>query len=303
MPILLDYSAIAMATMFSKIVDPKKPQEDLVRHLILNTIRMYNLKFRDKCGDTVICCDGGSWRKEVFPQYKAARTTAKNADEPTADWPEFYRIMNLVRDELAEHFPYRVVGIAGAEGDDVIATLTTTAAVLKEKVMIVSRDHDFFQLQTYDNVAQFDPVTKKLVRPEQSPGRYAFEQILKGCGGDGIPNVLSKDDVFVTGTRQTPLSKKKIDFWWDNKERLGHTSVMPEEIYRNFMRNRTLVDFSGIPERIRAGVLTKYRECEVVPNSKVFPFLVSKRCKNLLECAGDFLPISKTPTTKYEFQL
>ena len=122
--------------------------------------------------------------------------------------------------------------------------------------------------------------------------------------GDGVPNVLSKDDVFVTGTRQTPLSKKKIDIWWENKDKLTDPSVMPSDIYRNFVRNKTLVDFSGIPERVRCEVLRRYTHAPVVPNSKVFPFLISKGCKNLLECAGDFFPpISKNPTSQYEFAL
>ena len=48
--------------------------EDLVRHMVLNSLRGHNKKFRKEYGDMVIACDSGNvWRRQAFPNYKAGR--------------------------------------------------------------------------------------------------------------------------------------------------------------------------------------------------------------------------------------
>ena len=71
--IIVDYNAIAIAGV---ITQKMQIDEHLIRHMILNTIRMYNKKFRKEYGQMVIACDHSSWRREVFPQYKASRKKA-----------------------------------------------------------------------------------------------------------------------------------------------------------------------------------------------------------------------------------
>ena len=66
--ILLDFNQIAI----SNIIAQKLTDEDMIRNCILNSIRMYNLKYRNKYGEMVICCDGpNTWRKQFYPYYKA----------------------------------------------------------------------------------------------------------------------------------------------------------------------------------------------------------------------------------------
>ena len=60
-------------------------------------------------------------------------------------------------------------------------------------------------------VQQYNPVLSKFVGTGETPSIYIKEHILKGDRSDGVPNVLSDDNVFVEGRRQRPLSKKKID--------------------------------------------------------------------------------------------
>ena len=205
--IIMDYNGIAIGN----IMINKDNDEDMIRHMILNTIRMYKVKFQKEYGDVVIACDGiNNWRKEVFPQYKANRK--KTRDTSDFDWNEAFRILNTVREELRENFPYKVIHVDGCEADDIIGTLVenTNEFGNHEKVMIISADKDFAQLQKFDNVAQFSPLTKKFVK-EEHPRRFLLEHIIKGDTGDGVSNVLSNDDVFVEGIRQTPVSKKKME--------------------------------------------------------------------------------------------
>ena len=248
---------------------------------------MYNLKYREKYGKMVIACDGGSWRKDYYPQYKAARR--KNREESSMDWKEIFRILNNVKAEIVEHLPYTVVQTDKAEADDVIAALVETTQEFGnyEPVMIISADKDFIQLQRYDNVAQWSPMTKKLI-VDKNPTRYLLEHVLKGDSGDGVPNVLSPDNTFTDSIRQTALRATKIDEWIAADKAGTLQSVMPEETYRNYIRNRTVIDLERVPTEVRDAILTEYNSAPVKNNSKVLNYLISKRCNMLISSASEF---------------
>lgn len=280
--ILVDLSAVAFAAYYTlNVLDEK-----FYRHVVLNTLRSYNVKYRQKYGQMVICTDTGNyWRKEVFPPYKASRHTARENDE--VDWKEVFRIMNVVRDEIREFMPWKMISVPRTESDDVIAALVemTQEFGKTEPVMIISADGDFAQLQRHSNVSQFSPQTKKAVK-DVTAGRNLREKILRGDSGDGIPNVLSGDTCFIDKVRQTPLSSKKLEHWISNWDTLQEH--MDEKTYRNFQRNRRLIDFTQIPEDIRAAVVAKYEETPVPPKSRVYNYLVTRRCSNLISSASDF---------------
>jgi len=285
--IIVDYSGVAMASMFAQRSDTV--DEGLIRHQILNTLRMYNVKYRAKYGKMILACDGGSWRKNVFAEYKASRKT--NREASPIDWKEVWRVINLVREEIAENLPFKVVQVSGAEADDVIAALVETTQEFgnSEPVMIVSADKDFIQLQKYNNVSQFSPMTKKLIT-DKNPRKYLIEHILRGDSGDGVPNVLSPDDVFIDAAkRQTPLKAKKVDEWIANYSKLEE--VMDHDTYRNFIRNRRCIDLSYIPKEVSAEIIAAYEAQEDTPNTKVFNYLIAKRCKMLVSCAAEFFSI------------
>jgi hypothetical protein len=278
--ILIDYSGIAISNIFAQKVTVS---EDMVRHMILNSLRMYNLKYRKEYGTMVLACDGGSWRKQIYPQYKANRKTSRDASG--LDWQEFFRILGMVRDEVKEHLPYKVVHIQGIEADDIIGTLTEKTQNFgeNEPVMIISADKDFIQLQQYSNVRQFSPMTKAFVK-EKDATQYLFEHIIRGDSGDGIPNVLSPDNTFVDKIRQKPISAKKIEQWGASRNALD--KVMDESTYRNFQRNQALIDLSKVPQDKKALIINTFES--VKPNSNVLNYLISKRCTQLIECAEEF---------------
>jgi 5'-3' exonuclease len=278
--ILIDYSGIAISNIFAQKVTVS---EDMVRHMILNSLRMYNLKHRKEYGQMILACDGGSWRKEIYPQYKANRKTSRDASG--LDWKEFFRILGMVRDEIKENFPYKVVHIQGVEADDVIGTLTerTQNFGMHEPVMIISADKDFIQLQQYSNVKQYSPMTKSFVK-EKEPFKYLCEHIMRGDSGDGIPNVLSQDNTFVDKIRQKPISTKKIEQWIASYDSLD--KVMDQETYRNFQRNTALIDLSKVPQDKKDLIINTFDS--VKTNSTILNYLISKRCTQLIECAEEF---------------
>tara|TARA_A100001035_G_scaffold263035_1_gene243262 strand:+ start:655 stop:1506 length:852 start_codon:yes stop_codon:yes gene_type:complete len=282
--ILIDYNAVAIGNL---VVQRLNVDENLIRHMILNSIRMYRQKFQNEYGEVVIVADGaGNWRRDVFPQYKYKRR--KNREESSIDWNEAFRIINMVRDEIRDHFPYKVMHMPKCEADDVIAKLAleTQEFGKHEPVMIISADHDFIQLHKYDNIKQYSPMLKKFVK-DKNPRLYSMTHIFKGDGGDGVPNVLSDDNVFVDERRQTPVTKKKLDVWLEAEDL---QKVMGDTIYRNYLRNKKMIDLTETPDAIKEEIINSFESQDPKKNKgKVFPYLVQKRCKRLVECVQEFI--------------
>ena len=279
--ILIDYNGIAVSNAVAMGLGV---DEDTIRHMILNSIRIHRVKHNAKCGEVVICCDARNyWRRDDFPAYKHSRKKAMSASK--LDWTELFRVIEMVLKELEENFPYKVIRIDRCEADDIIGELCeyTQEFGQYEKVMIISGDKDFAQLQKYDNVAQYAPVQRKFIK-EDNPKQFLDEHVLKGDTSDGVPNVLSADDCFVEGTRQTPLRKKLFDQLVADPKALG------EEVYRNIQRNRRLIDLSETPDSLKKDIINSFTSQDPSANKgKVLNYLIDKRCRLLTEIAGDFI--------------
>ena len=279
--IIIDYNGIAIANI---MVQKLAIDENVIRHMILNSIRMYRKRFGKEYGEVVLCSDaGGNWRKELFPQYKASRK--KTRDKSSMNWEEVFRITSMVREEIRENFPYKVMHIEGCEADDCIAQLVeeTQEFGKAEDVMIISSDKDFAQLQRYNNVKQYSPMQKKFI-VEKNPRVVLEEHILQGDTSDGVPNVLSPDNTFTDGLRQTPLRKKLRDLLVEDPHSQG------DEIYRNYLRNKKMIDLRECPDTIKTDIINKFDNQDQIGNkAKVFPFLVNKQCRLLLENVQEFI--------------
>ena len=277
--ILLDYNGIAISNIMAQRLGEN---EDMIRHMILNTIRMYKHKFRGH-GDIVIVTDaGGNWRKDVFPEYKVNRK--KTRDASSVDWERLFEITNMVFDEITENFPYRTMKVWGTEADDCIAQICigTQEFGAYEDIMIVSADKDFAQLQKYKNVKQYSPMTKKFIH-EEDPRGFLLEHILKGDTSDGVPNVLSDDKVFVEGRRQGVMSAKKKAILSEDINAMG------EEVVRNFQRNERMIDLTKCPDKLVIDIKEHFnKQAPHANKGKVFPYLVNKQCRRLLEVVEEF---------------
>jgi len=257
--------------------------EDLVRHMVLNSLRSYKTKFSKDFGELVLCYDDKHcWRKDYFPYYKQNRKKARS--ESSLDWNELFDILTKIQNELEENFPYKVLKINGAEADDIIAILSnkiSSTPNLYEEILIISGDKDFIQLHQSDNVKQYSPTLKKFV-VDENPEQYKFEHIIRGDKGDGVPNVLSQDTVFVEDLRQRPITKKKLTEWKEN-------GIPEGEIKRNYQRNKTLIDFDSIPNELGELIYNMWVD-KITQNdkSKILPYFMKHRLKELTEKLGDF---------------
>ena len=277
--ILVDYSGIAMGALFAR---GGGEDEGLIRHFILNSLRMYNVKHRDEYGRMIVCGDGGSWRKDYYPEYKASRKKSRDADGK--DWDSIFGCLNKIKAEFKENLPYKYLEVYGCEADDIIATLCKNITFFNEneKIMIVSGDKDFIQLQKYPNVSQYSPILKKMVNGH-NPNTYIKEHILKGDTSDGVPNVLSPDNTFVDGIRQRPLGRKKIENWLDI-----HIDDLPDEVKRNYQRNATLINLDNVPEELEMEIMKTYKEAPCGDRSKLLNYFIQSRLKNLTNEIGEF---------------
>lgn len=283
--IILDINQVMLSNLMMQMGSHTnmKIDENLVRHMILNSIRMYNNKFREEYGEMVIACDNKHyWRREVYPYYKANRKKARDATD--LDWNAIFDCMKNIRAELSEYFPYPVVNAAGAEADDVIATLVEKHADdFSTPILILSGDKDFIQLQQYRNVKQYDPIRKKYIT-HNDPVMYIKEHIIKGDAGDGIPNFLSPDNCLVVGTRQKPITTKKLEAWL----RMLPEQFGDETMLRNYKRNQQLIDLSFIPQEVKQRVINEYDAQSGKDRSKLFNYFVTHKLKNLMENINEF---------------
>lgn len=282
--IIMDLSQVMISNLMIQLGNHTNAdiEEDLLRHMVLNSVRAYNVKFKNEFGEMIIACDAGNnWRRQVFPYYKANRR--KNREKSEINWNSVFETLNKVRDELKDYFPYRVLRVDGAEADDIIGTLAQTYGNTNEKILILSGDKDFVQLQAYMNVQQFDPVQKKW-RKTNDVDKFMKEHIIRGDTGDGVPNFLSADDTFVVGARQKPISQKKLDQWLDADPK----EFCDENMLRGYLRNQQLVDLNFIPPDIKKEVLVQYEQQAGKGRDKLFNYFIERRLKLLLESINEF---------------
>lgn len=293
--ILIDYSQTIISNLMAEIGNRTdvEIEVDLLRHMVVNSIRGHQLKFGKEYGEIVIACDGKRyWRKQSFPYYKANRKKSREASG--FNWPLIFDTINLLKEELITFFPYRVIEVDGAEADDVIATLVEWSDIndLKEgtlfatpkPLLIISGDHDFIQLQRFKHVKQYSPVMKKFITSDRIPENYVIEHIIKGDKGDGVPNVLSTDNTFITGERQKNIMSVKLEEW------IKDPSSMPtDEVFkRNYDRNKMLVDFACIPEPVKEEIINTYTNTPYGDKSKLLSYFISNRMKLMVEHLGEF---------------
>jgi hypothetical protein len=281
--IIFDFNQVAISSLMEQIGSSKKPvEESLVRHMILNVIRTYVKKFKATHGpEVVIACDNKHyWRRDIFPQYKASRK--KNRDASGHDWASIFECLHKIKEELKEYSPYKVVDVDTCEADDIIAVLSTKYAA-HGKVMILSSDKDFAQLQRYPNIEQFSPILKKFIK-EQLPAAQLKQMIIRGDKGDGIPNILSPDNVFTEGGRQKPITEVKIIQWMNQQPE----DFCVGEMLRNYKRNEMLIDLSKIPTDLQEKILDKYDSVQPKTRQVFMNYMINNRLKNLIEVIDEF---------------
>jgi len=297
--ILSDFSQLAisgiMATLTPKEINDPDSIND-IRTIILSQILSLKTKFK---GEMILCCDSKNyWRKDAFPYYKGHRKHLKSKDK--IDWNKLHGHVDNVKSDLKEYFPFKLIEVEKAEGDDVIAILVKylqendlnegTLFETPQDITICSSDHDFKQLHKYKNVKQWSNAQKKFVICDTTPEEYIIEHTVKGDGGDNIPNIYSGDwwaKARSEGTSIRAISAKesRLEGFYND----GIDSCQNAEERKNFKRNRMLVDFDYIPDDICDSIIKSY-EHDVPSGNRgtIFDYMIKYRLKMLLKNIDEF---------------
>lgn len=277
--LLVDFSQIAIESAIAHFsATGEKPEINIVRHVILNTLIANKSKIGKNSKEVVLCLDDRNyWRRSVFPFYKRNRGLNKG---DKFDWTEFFKIFNDLKVEFAENLPYKTVVVESAEADDIIGVLARRFGNQRD-VVILSSDKDFIQLQAIAPIRQYSPKHKGFIDAEKR-SYSLFEHLVRGDPGDGIPNIVSDDDVFVIKTKRArPILSKNIASWAsfgiNNPEKFC-TSI---DMLNRYNRNRTLIDLTKIPSAIEQSVVDQYDNAKV--NKNVFNYLVKHKLMKIME--------------------
>ena len=252
MAILVDANQIAISHLMVRHKIENEINIQSVRKSIIKVMARIHKRFKQDYGNMILCYDDKNyWRREIFPFYKKNRKQER--ENSKYDWDQVFSVLNIIRDEIRDHFPYQVIQVQGAEADDVIASLVVQNSEQQtpDPMLILSADKDFIQLHKYYFVKQFDPIRNRWIHHED-PVKYLQEHIIKGDRSDGIPNILTCDDAIVTGKTQKKMSKEKIS---------SLASMDPKDFtnfirLRNWKRNSELIDFTKIPEEMSDRILS-----------------------------------------------
>jgi hypothetical protein len=278
--IYIDASQMFIANAMVYLSYNDELDENKYKFMIYSSLLAY-MKNKGKYGDMILCFDSKkNWRRTVFEYYKASRRKARK-EETKIDWPAIFKVIDATKLDLNEYFPFKRIEVENAEADDVIGILSKH---IQDKSLIISSDKDYFQLQRYSWISQYSPITKKQVKPDMSPSNYLREHIIKGDKGDGVPNFLSADNIFVEGGRQTPITKKKLDSWFGKDPKEFCDDIM----LRNFQRNELLIDFDKIPKEIENTILESYANSVIHKKSKLLNYFIENRFKEFISKIDNF---------------
>ena len=281
--ILVDNNQIILANIFQTIKQYDTIDENMLRHMVLNTYRMYRKMFKEDFGELVICHDSSNcWRKDIFEYYKLNRKAKQDASD--VDWESIYDALHKIRTEVEQNFPYKNIKVERAEADDIISVLCEKYSS-SEKILILSNDKDFKQLQKFTNVSQYSCIKKEFLICDDPDG-FLIDHIVRGDSSDGIPNVLSDDDTFmIESKRQKRLTKKTIE---DILETYRMTGSPPEYCSAGWERNKKLIDLNYIPDTIQNEVVNQFQTNSEGDRSKILNYMIENRLKNLIENLEEF---------------
>ena len=148
-------------------------------------------------GTIVIAADGGSsYRKDIFPEYKANRKV-KYAEQTPQEEKEFAMFMAEFSNTLTllkEKYP--VFQFKGVEADDIAAYITQHLDDYGlDECWMVSSDRDW-DLLISDRVSRFSTVTRKEITLDNWDEHYDFDipdyitfKCLCGDKGDNVPGI------------------------------------------------------------------------------------------------------------------
>lgn len=289
---LIDFSQIVLSTIMATYKPTDLLTKELIRVIVLNTIRSNVKKHKTTHPRVVLCVDnghGGYWRKKKAWYYKYKRSTQR--DESGWDFDTIFSAMSMIKEEIVKHTPYYVLDIDGLEADDHIGVLTKYCVEKNISVLITSSDGDFTQLHTSKLVKQWSPIQKKWIKPKHgSPEMDIMFKCIKGDKKDGIAPLKTANDHYThgDGRRAPPIRAEELrTLMTSSKDELKR--LLTDEQWGRYIENRELLDFEFIPDELRDNIIATYESYTPAPRSKLMMYFAShKDLNHLVEKMNEF---------------
>lgn len=222
-------------------------------------------EFGDVTSVNLVVDSHNYWRKDIYPLYKADRA-GKEFPVEGITFPEFYSVYKEFIQEMADFLPFNKMEVARCEADDVIAVMVLHTP---GPHYVFSGDSDYFMLCKDDIVIQSPsagriefPLSKRINNVDcffKTREEYVQFAILTGqAGKDNVFNVKTNSDW--EGARKPGFGPKAaFKVLTSGKDPL--TWARENKLEENYLRNKALIDFDEIPEKVTQQILL---EC-VVP--------------------------------------
>ena len=183
MILIIDCNVLLMSSVFVWRKNKKVP----ISYFLLLQLFKYVKMFKPE--SIYVAADkGGSWRKEIYSEYKANRKPFRDSF-PDIDWQKVFKEYNTLLNNLQSFTPIKVVQIEHIEGDDVISYI---CRYMQGKKVIVTKDKDITQLLVLPNVSVVIPAKKGKVNVYNSLENNVVEDKIKnGDKSDNIPKAKS----------------------------------------------------------------------------------------------------------------
>lgn len=267
---MFDFENLALRCFYgNKDIEPESeiPNYDFWEFLTFNSI--YRMLYKDRINEVILALDSQSWRKIVYPHYKAHRK--KSREESKVNWDLYSERKNKFLDELKEFIPFKIISVNRAEADDILGTLVNFNRVYNP--IIVSMDVDYMQLSKKARI--YNPIKKEFNKPIDTE-KFLLYSALVGQKKDNIFNVKTPWDWPETKKRP-PMGEKGIDkliqnnelesfldtpieyefpVEIENQESITYKqTIVPRELYNI---NRKLIDFSCTPKVMADATINTY---------------------------------------------
>lgn len=287
---VIDISNISIATLMNNF----KPKEqasitiEMIRHLVLDTLRFNVVKFKGEYPEIVIAFDDRNyWRRQKAWYYKKRRQIEH--EESEWDWDRLNKFLNPVFEEIRQNMPYLGLKVEFAEADDIIAVVTKKAVGEGRRVLVVSADSDFTQLQKYNGVRQWSPPQKKWVTPKYgSPRNDLRYKNIKGDKKDSIACIKIRNDYIVTkveGERAPAVKSSELEAWLEADD---PTTLMTPEWAARYKENEELRDFEFIPKDIENSIIEAYNTPKSGSKAKMERYFMDNKLSRMFEKLSDF---------------
>ena len=209
--------------------------------------------------DTVIAKDSKlvkSFRYALYPEYKLPRKIQRAKRSQYKIGPVFDELYANVFPSIFGERCIQLV-VPGAEGDDVIASIARSDRIAEEyeKIILISSDRDFIQLQIDRPVMQFDAkgeqVLPKIKRGDEiiplTPQQALMIKIISGDGSDNIRPIKPKIGEI-----------RAYKYITESKEEFKRMLKEEPEVAQHFVLNSKLIDFKNIPPELGNEIVDEF---------------------------------------------